>query len=143
MRSKATIVSKKNRQGRPLKAATEKLTYRTEVNLSKREYEAVMADHDPLFYPTKTAYLRARVVDRAIKTRVVNANLERLEGALVASNEELTDLGVNINQIARHLNTYRSAEYKSELLALLQLFGAAQKVMNKMQGTIHEIHEKW
>ncbi len=61
----------------------------------------------PIFYPSKTAYLRARVVDKDIKKRVVNANLERLEHTLVNSNEELNKLGVNINQIARHLNTYR------------------------------------
>ncbi len=143
LRSNATIVSKNNRKGRPLKAATEKLTYRTEVNLSKSEYNAVMADYDPIFYPSKTAYLRARVVDKDIKKRVVNANLERLEQALVNSNEELNKLGVNINQIARHLNTYKSAEYKSEVLSLLQLFMSAEKVMYKMQGTIHEIHQKW
>ena len=136
-------MSKNNRKGRPLKAVTEKLTYRTEVNLSKSEYDAVMADHDPTFYPTKTAYLRARVVNKDIKKRVINANLERLELTLVESNEELNRIGVNINQIARHLNTYKSAEYKSEVLALLQLFLSAQKTIDKMQGTIHEIHEKW
>ncbi len=143
LRANATIVSKNNRKGRPLKAATEKLTYRTEVNLSKSEYDAVMADYDPIFYPSKTAYLRARVVDKDIKKRVVNAILERLEQTLVNSNEELNKLGVNINQIARHLNTYKSAEYKSEVLSLLQLFMSAEKVMYKMQGTIHEIHQKW
>lgn len=136
-------MSNSNRKGRPLKAAAEKLTYRTEVNLSRTEYDRVMADHDPSFYPTKTAYLRARVLDKSIKKRAVNDNLERLERALVATNEELNRIGVNINQIAKHLNTYKSAEHKSEVLALLKLFVEAQKSMDKMQDTIHEIHEKW
>ena len=136
-------MSNNTRKGRPLKAAAEKLTHRTEVNLSKTEYDRVMADYDATFYPTKTAYLRARVVDKSVKKRVVNANLERLEKALVDSNEELNRIGVNINQIAKHLNTYKSAAYKNEVVSLLKLFVAAQQTMDKMQTTIHEIHEKW
>ena len=82
-------------------------------------------------------------MDQSITKRVVHANLASLEGALVESNEELNRIGVNINQIAKHLNTYRSVAIKDEVLMLLNLFIAAQKTMDNMQETLHEIHVKW
>ena len=136
-------MASKSRKGIPLKKADEKLTQRLRVNLTLGELRQVMADFDPLMYPTKAAYFRARMVDQSITKRVVNANLETLERALVDSNEELNRIGVNINQIAKHLNTYKSVALKDEVLILIKHFVSAQETMNKMQNIIHEIHEKW
>lgn len=102
-----------------------------------------MEDYDATIYPDKTAYLRARVVDKKIQKKVVNANLEQLEMTLIGSNEELNRIGVNINQIARHLNTYKNAAYRNEILALLKVFIDAQKLMGEMHKTLHQIHLKW
>ena len=132
-----------SRKGRPLKAAAEKLDCRTEVNLTRSEYNRVMADYDQTVYPTKTSYFRARVVDRSIQKRAINANLEQLEHALVTTNEELIRIGVNINQLTKHLNTYKAAARQSEVLALLKLFVAVQEKTDAIQHTIHEIHEQW
>ena len=136
-------MTSKSRKGKPLKKADEKLTQRLRVNLTPGELRQVMVDFDPLTYPTKAAYFRARMVDQSITKRVVHANLEALEKALVDSNEELNRIGVNINQIAKHLNTYKSVALKDEVLMLIKYFVSAQKTMDKMQNTIHEIHEKW
>ena len=132
-----------SRKGKPLKAPEEKLTARLRINVTPGEHRRIMASFDPLTYPTKSAYLRARVVEQSITQRVVHANLEQLERALVDSNEELTRIGVNINQIAKHLNTHKSVPLKEEVLMLIKLFVAAEQRMDQMHDIIHEIHEKW
>ena len=141
--SEGATQPRKDRGGRPLKAPHEKIAKRVLLSFTQAQYDAVMADYDDTIYPATTDYLRARLVDKRIKKRVIHANLERLEHALVASNETLNRLGVNVNQLAKHLNTYKSPALKSEVITLLKLFVKSQETMESMHATIHEIHEKW
>ena len=94
-------------------------------------------------YPTKSSYYRALVLDKEIKTVVVNENMVRLEEQMVESNEAINRIGVNVNQIAKHLNTFHNPAHKREILQLIKLFVAAEKQMEKLQDTLHEIHTKW
>ena len=131
------------RRGRPLKDAADKIAHKTQLNLTEREYREVMADYDKRTYRTKTAYLRARVLDKSITVRTVNANLETLEQALVSTVEELNRVGVNVNQLAKHLNTYKTPAQKSEVLQLLKLFVKVQALTETIKDTVHEIDDKW
>ena len=130
-----------NRKGKALKTDAEKLTKRLTLNLTEEEERMVMADYDEFVYPRKSMYLRARVLDKKIKKRVVNANLEKLEHTLVESNEVLNRIGVNVNQIAKHLNTYKTPAYKNEVMTLIKLFISAQQTMDLIHDTIHKIYE--
>jgi len=136
-------MANENRKGRPLKKESDKLNKRIRINLNHEEFKAVMKDFDESEYQSRSQYIRARVLDKEIRTRSVHSNLVQLENALTDSNEELHKIGVNMNQIARHLNTYKSPAHRTEILALLKGFIKMQKTVAVIQDTIHDIHTKW
>ena len=130
-------------RGRPTKPTSEKVTHRVRVNLTKHEYDALMSEYLPISYRSKTAYFRARLLDQSIEKRVVNANLESLEEALVATTEELHRIGVNINQIAKYLNTHKKPAENKEVISLIKLFQEVRLKATSIQETVHKMSQEW
>jgi hypothetical protein len=136
-------VATKSRKGRPLKPANERATRRLAVNLNQADYERLMRDYDATIYPKKSMYYRARMIDQAVTVRHRNQSLEDAIPTLVAHNEELRKIGINLNQMVRHLNTYKSPALKSEVLKLLLLVQQSTKIQDESKTILHEINHKW
>ena len=136
-------MSEQRSRGRPTKPASEKVTHRVRVNLTKQEYDVLMSEFLPVSYRSKTAYFRARLLDQSIEKRTVNANLETLEEALVATTEELHRIGININQIAKYLNTHKREAQNKEVVTLIKLFQEVRAKATSIQKTVHKISQEW
>ena len=136
---------KGGRRGGPLKPAAEKVVHRLRVNLNQAEYETIMQGWDPLVYPTKAAYFRARMCDREIRVRTRDASID--DGVLALSNhsETLHKLGVNVNQIARRLNAHGSAASATDVETLLKMLAAcitAQEASRRELAAIAEHYSR-
>jgi hypothetical protein len=132
-----------SRKGRPLKAATEKVSHRIMVNLNRDDYARLMQSYDPAVYPSKAAYYRARMVDQSIQVRQRNSSLDALIPVLVEHNEELRRTGVNLNQVVHHLNTYKAPALKEEVLQLLLAVKESTELQEKTRVILQEINDKW
>jgi hypothetical protein len=136
-------MSNSSRKGRSLKAATEKVSHRLLVNLKRADYERLMQAYDPAIYPSKSAYYRARLIDRRLQVRTRNSSLDELVPVLVDYAEEVRRIGVNLNQLVHHLNTYQGAARREEVLQLLRAVRESTQVQEKTRGLLQEINEKW
>lgn len=132
-----------SRKGQPLKPAAEKVAHRVMVNLNQADYDELMKGYDPAVYPTKSMYYRARMVDREVQVRTRNRSLDDAVPVLVEHNEELRRIGVNLNQVVHHLNTYKAPALQREMLRLLVLVKESTVAQEAARNLLQQINEKW
>ena len=134
---------RKSRKGLALKTDAEKVSHRVMVNLNKVDYEELMKGYDAEIYPTKSTYYRARMVDQQVQVRTRNTSLDALVPVLVEHNEELRRIGVNLNQVVHHLNTYKAPALQREILRLLILVKESTEVQEQARKLLQQINDKW
>lgn len=136
-------MAKKSRKGVALKDPAERRTHRLQTYVTLAEKRDLMARFDANSYRSVTEYLRDRLLRGRVTVRTRDASLDEALPVLQAHNEELRSLGVNVNQVVRHLNTYRTAASPAEARALTEALTRVAECVTESQNLLHEIHERW
>ena len=131
------------RNGRPPKSATDRVTHRLMVNLTRDDYARLMRNYDSTVYPSKAAYYRARMVDQRVQIRMRNSSLDELVPVLAEYNEALRRIGVNLNQVVHQLHTHPVPARQEAVLQLLFAVRESTKLQEETREILQEINDKW
>ncbi|MEM6320988.1 MAG: plasmid mobilization relaxosome protein MobC [Bacteroidota bacterium] len=95
-----------------------------EIRLTPSEKKAVMEEYKSAKYPNRATFIRAKILDKTYSSyKEKELEAEIAAGKLVT---ELNQLGNNINQIAKVLNTYKDGKIRQEELLVI---GATAKLL--------------
>lgn len=133
----------KSRRGIPLKKAEDRMTRRLQVQVTEAEYARLMTTYDPEIYPSKAAYYRARMVAGEVTVTTRDGSLDRFMPLLGELRDHLSRIGGNINQVVRHMNTYKRPASDPELVALVKLLRANAEIMQAGNRLLHGLGERW
>ena len=135
--------SANGRRGQPLKPPEARRDRRLVVHLTANEHDAVMAMWDKAVYPSRSGYLRARLCEREIRVRTWDQNLEAGLDRLHNHNELLRRIGVNLNQLIRHMNEHKSSAGSEEVVRLAEVVGACARAQEASQRDLRVIAERY
>ncbi len=135
---------KKNARGRPSKEAKDRRTsHRVMVNLNPADYEKAMAAWDPHVYPSRASYMRARLCAGEIKVRTWDQSLEAGLERLHEHNDLLRRIGVNLNQLVKHMNEHKSGASRAEVAQLARVVGECLRAQEASGRDLRTIAERY
>lgn len=122
----------------------DKLQYAVRTRLSKEKYTELTALLNNTKDETLAGLVRNILLNRKVKTYTHDETTDLLLEELAALRSELKAIGVNLNQITRHFNTY-SEEAKKKFFAKIgfEKYSEIESKVDRLLMIVSNLSKKW